>query len=202
MTTRPAMDRLYLASMSPRRRALLAERGIVFEVVDPLVDESVTEAREPVKVAVELARRKAHSVSLRVPPGFILGADTVVWLDGESFGKPRDRSDARRILGLLSGRTHQVTTGYAIIRSSPHAVRTRHATTRVTMRHLSPSDIEDLVTSGDADDKAGAYGIQGAASEFVAIVEGGRDNVIGLPVQDVLDALFDLGFRNPSGVMP
>jgi septum formation protein len=196
------MDRLYLASMSPRRRALLEERGLVFEVLDPHVDESMTDAREPVKVAVELARRKAHSVALRVPGGFVLGADTIVWMDSESFGKPKDRSDARRILGLLSGRTHQVTTGYAIIRSSPHAVRTGHATTRVTMRHLSPTDIESLVSSGEADDKAGAYAIQGAASQFVAIVEGGRDNVIGLPVQDVLDSLFDMGFRNPSGVMP
>jgi septum formation protein len=133
----------------------------------------------------------------------VLGADTVVWTEHETFGKPKDRADARRILAALSGRTHQVTTGYAVIRSGPAAAeRTGLQTARVTMRHLSAPEIEAYVVAGEADDKAGAYGFQGDASRFVTNLEGGRDTVIGLPVQDVLDALCDLGFRLPSGALP
>jgi septum formation protein len=189
--------RLVLASTSPRRQALLAGRGVAFEAMDPHVDE-VADESDPVELAVGLAMRKARSVSMRVGGGFVLGADTVVWSAEGIFGKPKDRSDARRILSALSGGTHQVTTGWAVIRSSPHAVRSGHATSRVTMRRLTAAEIESLVASGEADDKAGAYAIQGAASKFITNLEGGRDTVIGLPVQEVLDALCDLGYRLPS----
>jgi septum formation protein len=103
------------------------------------------------------------------------------------------------MLETLSGRTHHVTTGYAVIRVAPRAVRVGHATARVTMGTLAPADIDALLASGEADDKAGAYAIQGAAGRFVERLEGARDTVIGLPVEDVLHALRDLGFHPGPG---
>jgi septum formation protein len=192
------MSRLVLASTSPRRRELLRERGIVCDVADPCVDESAIAADNPEDAAVELAVRKAHAVAMRVCDGFVLAADTIVWTEEGIFDKPRDRSDARRILAALSGRSHHVTTGYAVLRVVPREERRGRATSRVTMRTLEAADIDALVLSGECDDKAGAYALQGRAGAFVARVEGGRDTVIGLPVQDVIDTLSELGFRLPG----
>ena len=156
---------------------------------------------DPVAGAVELARRKADSVSKRVDDGFVIGADTIVWGDGFVLGKPRDRGDARRMLELLSGRTHRVTTGFAVVRVSSRTMLSGEVTARVTMRRITAAEIEAFVASGEADDKAGAYGIQGAAGAFVTQVEGSRDAVVGLPVQEVLDALAELGWRHPTGAV-
>ena len=193
----PGDRRLYLASTSPRRRDLLLLHGLVFDVVSPHVDESAVDAGDPVRTAIELAARKARSVALRVGRGFVVGADTVVWGDGFVFGKPADRSDARRMLGVLSGRTHRVTTGFAVVNAASDERRSGEATARVTMRRIMAEEIDSFVGSGEADDKAGAYGIQSAAMRFISQVEGGRDTVIGLPVQEVLDALAELGYRRP-----
>jgi nucleoside triphosphate pyrophosphatase len=194
----PAADhdqRLTLASTSPRRRELLIAQGLSFDVLAPHVDETIADGDDPVAACVELATRKAQSVALRVPHGFVVGADTVVWDEGWILGKPKDRADARRMLGMLSGRTHRVTTGYAAVHVPTKTVRTGEATARVTMRRLTPAEIDAYLATGEADDKAGAYGIQGAASRFVTQVEGPRDTVVGLPVERVLDLLAELGFR-------
>jgi septum formation protein len=188
-------QRLTLASTSPRRRDLLLAHGVAFEVVAPHVEETIGDDDDPVSACVGLAARKAQSVALRVSSGFVLGADTVVWDDGWILGKPKDRADARRMLGMLAGRTHRVTTGFAVVHVPSQTTRTGEATARVTMRRMTPSEIDSYVASGEADDKAGAYGIQGAASMFVTKVEGARDTVIGLPVERVLDALVELGWR-------
>jgi septum formation protein len=202
MAADPGEDfQLHLGSTSPRRRDLLLARGLRFDVVEPHVDESVLPGDDPVAGAVELARRKAHSVSKRVDDGFVIGADTVVWGDGFVLGKPRDRDDARRMLALLSGRTHRVTTGFAVVHVRSRAMLSGEVTARVTMRPITASEIEAFVASGEADDKAGAYGIQGAAGAFVTQVDGSRDAVVGLPVQNVLDALAELGWRHPTGAV-
>jgi septum formation protein len=134
---------------------------------------------------------------MRVSGGFVIGADTIVWGDGWKLGKPRDRSDARGMLSFLSGKTHRVTTGYAVIRAATRTLKSGQVTARVTMRKLLPSEIDAYVASGEADDKAGAYAIQGGAAGFVSRVEGGRDTVVGLPVQDVIDMLRDMGYGPP-----
>jgi septum formation protein len=193
---------LVLASTSPRRRELLLAEGLRFEVLAPHSDESMPEGTGPEEAAMELARRKAASVAGRVANGFVIGADTIVWDDGFVLGKPQDRADARRMLGMLAGRTHRVTTGYAVVSVKDRAIVSGLATSRVTMRRVPPAEIEEYVASGEADDKAGAYGIQGAASRFVTRVDGSRDTVIGLPVQDVLEALAGLGWRRAGGTTP
>lgn len=193
-------QRLWLASTSPRRRDLLTAHGIAFEALAPHVDESIKDGEDPARTCVDLAIRKALSVAMRVPGGFVIGADTVVWGDGFVLGKPADRADARRMIGMLSGRTHNVTTGYAAVEAVSKVVRSGEATARVTMRRIEPAEIDAYVGSGEADDKAGAYGIQGAASRFVTRVEGGRDTVVGLPVEAVLDALVDLGWRRTERI--
>jgi len=197
---------LVLASTSPRRRDLLLAEGVRFEVLAPHSDESMPEGAAPPQAAVELARRKAASVAGRIAhvssgrygAAFVIGADTIVWGDGFVLGKPQHRGDARRMLALLAGRTHCVTTGYAIVSVKDGAIVSGQSTSRVTMRPVPQAEIDAYVASGESDDKAGAYGIQGAASGFVTRVDGGRDTVIGLPVQDVLDALAGLGWRRTA----
>lgn len=197
-----AAARLYLASTSPRRSDLLTARGLSFETVAPHADETLDEGCDPVAAARDLARRKAMSVAERVPRGFVIGADTIVWTDGRIFGKPANRDDARRVLAFLSGRTHQVTTGFAVLHAPSLRSVSAHRTARVTMRPLTAAEIDAYVASGEADDKAGSYGIQGAAAAFVTAVEGGRDVVIGLPVDAVLESLASLGFPLPGEVPP
>jgi septum formation protein len=189
---------LVLASTSPRRRDLLLAEGLGFEVLAPHADESFPPGTDPAVAAVELARRKAASVARRVAAGFVIGADTIVWGDDFVLGKPLDRADARRMLAMLAGRTHRVTTGFAVTSVRDGRSVAGQSTARVTMRRIPEAEIDAYVASGEADDKAGAYGIQGAAGGFVTQVDGGRDTVIGLPVQEVLDALAGLGWRRPA----
>jgi septum formation protein len=201
MAADPGEDfQLHLGSTSPRRRDLLLARGLRFDVVAPQVDESVLPGDGAVAGAVELARRKADNVSKQVDRGFVIAADTVVWGEGFVLGKPRDRRDARRMLELLSGRTHCVTTGYAVVHVGSRTMRSGEVTARVTMRAIQAPEIDAFLASGEADDKAGAYGIQGAAGAFVTQVDGSRDTVVGLPVQQVLDALAEIGWRRPTRV--
>ena len=134
------------------------------------------------KFALRLAREKARAIFARHPRRIVLGADTIVVIGGKikALGKPRNRRDARRMLRLLSGRTHQVST--AVCLAGPGFEDARAETTRVTMRKLSEQQIRDYVASGEPMDKAGAYAIQGLASRFVSRIEGCYFNVVGLPV--------------------
>ena len=132
------------------------------------------------RFAERLAREKARAIRARKPGRLVLGADTIVVVRGQVLGKPGDRKDARRMLRLLSGRSHQVTT--AVCLAGPGFEDARSETTRVTMRRLSEREIRDYVASGEPMDKAGAYAIQGLASRFVSRIEGCYFNVVGLPV--------------------
>jgi septum formation protein len=167
---------LTLASASPRRAALLREAGFEFDVAAPRVDESVPPGMSPAEAALQLAVRKARAVEAPL----VLAADTLIDLDGEILGKPRDADDAHWMLGALAGRAHAVVTGVAVRRGA----RTRAAAERtvVRFRDLSPSEIEAYVATGEPLDKAGAYAIQGGARGFVERFEGPLDNVIGLPM--------------------
>lgn len=184
------MDRdiLILASASPRRQTLLAAAGVAFEIIESGVDELRDAGENAADFARRMACAKALAVSARFPTRLILGADTIVECEGEILGKPRDAPDARRMLRALSSNTHTVVTAFAIARASA-ILESARETSRVTFRQLDAREIDDYVASGEPLDKAGAYGIQGAGGGFIVTVEGGRDNVMGLPVRAVIAAL-------------
>jgi septum formation protein len=174
---------LVLASASPRRQELLRNAGIEFEAQPADIPEDPFPGEDPVTCAERLAREKARLIAQRRPKAFVLGADTIVLVDGEMLAKPTDKADARRMLGLLSGRTHQVITGVCLISPAPRPnEETSSATTLVTMENISESDIAKYAESGEPMDKAGAYAIQGIASRWISRIEGDYPNVVGLPV--------------------
>lgn len=175
---------IWLASGSPRRRQLLTWAGHEVEVHPADIDESPREA----EAAVVYARRLAVEKAAGAPEeALVVAADTVVHRGEVLFGKPMDRGDAERMLTSLSGGWHAVTTGWSVRRGGTQQVG--HTTTEVRFRELRPSEIRAYVETGEADDKAGAYGIQGRAGVFVAEVRGCWTNVMGLPMEDVLRAI-------------
>jgi septum formation protein len=171
---------LVLASASPRRQELLRNAGIPFEVQpadiseDPLPGESAKECAE------RLAREKALAISRQRPNDAVLGADTVVVVDGQILGKPSDAADAARMLRWLSGREHQVITGVCLVVGGRWSVASE--ATSVTMSEISEMEIADYIASGEPMDKAGAYAIQGVASRWIPRIAGDYCNVVGLPV--------------------
>jgi septum formation protein len=189
---------LVLASASPRRRALLDEAGLRFEVRPAEVPEEAPPGTPPAALARELAVRKARAASRGLGPGpaLVLAADTVVALDdGRLLGKPRDRAEAERHLRALSGTTHSVITGVCLREAPGGAEEVFHAETRVTMRRLDEGEILAYAASGEGLDKAGGYAIQEGGDRFVTRLEGSRSNVVGLPVEEVLARLAARGIR-------
>lgn len=194
---------LILASASPRRQELLRNAGIPF-VVQPTDVPEIARAGESAKACAErLAREKALAVLRARPNDLILGADTIVVVDGEMLGKPCNAEDAARMLRLLSGRTHQVTTGVCLVSSTAPITENsqlttgfedvRSETTLVTVHPLTDNDIRFYVSTGEPMDKAGAYGIQGMASRWISRIEGDYFNVVGLPVALVCGMLRERG---------
>lgn len=174
-----------LASNSPRRKELLRVIGLRFRVVPSLVEEGNHPDSNPVQLARRFALAKASAVARLEPEAIVIGADTIVVSDGEVLGKPHDAKDAVRMLRGLSGRQHEVISGLAVVAGSGPArgqVLVTHDVTSVRFRTLSEKEIAAYVASGEAADKAGAYGIQGRASLFVTRIEGCYFNVVGLPV--------------------
>ena len=184
---------LLLASASPRRAELLRIAGIPFVCEPSRAAELPVGTCPPETLVVENARRKASEVSARFPGRLTLGADTVVVLDGQTLGKPSDRADAARMLRALSGRTHEVMTGVCLTDGT--IVRTDLCVTRVHFRALDDDRVARYVASGECDDKAGAYGIQGRGS---LLVEGDYCNVVGLPLCRIDKMLDDFLFHRPS----
>jgi septum formation protein len=181
-----------LASGSPRRRELLAAAGIDLVVRPAHLDETRPAGMDPITHARDLARRKAESVGAPSGDARVVGADTVVHRGDRLFDKPRDRDEAAATLRALAGDWHAVTTAVCVISSTKHELL--HVTTDVRFRALSDADIARYVATGEADDKAGAYGIQGAGGSLVAEIRGSYTNVVGLPLEEVLRAL-----RKPIG---
>lgn len=179
---------IVLASGSPRRKELLASAGIPFRVVVSDADEIAPEDMAPAEVAMSNAQAKALAVACELPASStVIGADTIVVLDGHIFGKPLDGQDAVRMLHQLSGRTHQVITGVCVVREG--ASETFAETTNVAFKPLSDEEVDNYVATGEPLDKAGAYGIQGGAGAFVDHIDGDYDNVVGLPVKRLQRAL-------------
>ncbi len=187
---------IILASASPRRRELLAAAGIDHVVEAANVDETPRDGEAPAVYAERLARAKAAAVLAGHPTDTVLGADTVVVVDGQILGKPVDAADARRMLEQLSDRDHVVLTAVAVARGDQ--LQASIAETSVSMRKISPLEIAAYVETGEPMDKAGAYAIQGGAARFIDRISGEFDNVVGLPISVVRRLLSSVGGSYPD----
>ena len=184
---------LILASQSPRRRELLQKAGIEFEVQPSHIEEVPAPGEKPEDYARRVARDKALKVAESVGPGsLVLGADTIVSIDGKILEKPGGPAGAVRMLQMLAGRTHSVITGICIVRAPERIEAWTSETTFVTFRALDKEEIQSYVASGEPFDKAGGYAIQGLASKFVTRIEGCYFNVVGLPVPRVYEIMKSL----------
>lgn len=198
---------MILASRSPRRIELMSELGFSARPVAPDIDESMQAGESPEQLVERLAHAKAHAILDRGIASAgepIIAADTVVALDGEVLGKPADEDDARRMLRMLSGRTHRVSTGVCIVVASKQPEiaaeeRSFVETTKVRFYPLSEEEIASYVATGEPADKAGAYGIQGTGRLLVEGIEGDYFNVVGLPVARLWRELRDMGIAADDG---
>lgn len=188
---------LVLASASPRRRELLGLLGVAFTVDASGADETPPDGATPEETARFLALVKAREVAARHPGAYILGADTLVTIDGLLLGKPRDAADGARMLRLLRGRAHRVPTGVAL--TAPDGAETSLVeTARVTMHPYTEVAIGSYLATGEPFDKAGAYAVQGAGGALVVSVAGCYTTVVGLPLCRVATLLTTAGFAQPA----
>lgn len=188
MTPAPACRPLVLASVSPRRVQLLREAGFEFETVAPNVEEAHDAALTPEQLTLENARRKALAGSRIKPGSLVLGADTLVYVDGDPLAKPSDLEEALRMVRRLSGRTHEVCTGVALA-CDGLIERELHVITHVTFKALTDATIRDYHARVNPLDKAGGYGIQECTDMILERMDGSFTNVVGLPVNEVSAAL-------------
>jgi septum formation protein len=172
--------KIILASGSPRRAEILGFVGWEFEKHTADIDESVKENETPENYVQRLACEKASAVAVNFADKIVLGADTIVLLDGEIIGKPKDLEDARKMLKKLSGKWHEVLTGVALVKNEEAEVDLQR--TRVKFAEISDAEIEFLVEKGEPLDKAGAYAVQAQAALFIEKIEGDYWNVVGLPI--------------------
>lgn len=188
------MDRIILASASPRRKDLLTRIGVDFEIRPSLIDESNIEIKgTPEQKAMQLALLKAQDVAKVVRKGLVLGADTIVVLDGMIFGKPKDDEEAYRMLSNLSGRSHMVITGIAIVNAENGLNRVSCEVTKVTFDSLTSSQIQAYISTGEPEGKAGAYAVQGKGSLLIDRIDGCYFNVVGLPLTRMRKMLEEFG---------
>ena len=182
-------SRLILASKSPRRSYLLKKAGIAFDVIPSHFDENSIAINDPAQYVRTLSNAKAQEVAGRFPDRWIIGADTVVLIDGKVLGKPRDMPSARIMLEQLSGQTHQVFTGFTICCRRLQRHITDVVRTDVTFKELTQNEIEWYIHTAEPFDKAGAYAIQGLGTFLVKRINGSYTNVVGLPVCEVIEHL-------------
>lgn len=182
---------IILASQSPRRRELLALMGLDFTVITSDVEEKPPHGAAPDAYVSALAVQKAEAVAKDHPDACVIGADTVVYLDGDILGKPHTPENAKRFLSRMQGRQHTVYTGVAVIANGKTDVRVD--TTKVTFTPISEAEIDWYISTGEPLDKAGAYGVQGPGGIFVRQIEGNYFNVIGMPLPMLYHMLLDAG---------
>jgi septum formation protein len=185
--------RLILASTSPRRREILGLLGRPFEVIAPEFDERIS-THLSIGEVLQFAVGKAQSVAAKHPESIVIGSDTMIQLDGEKIGKPLDAADARRILRLLSGKTHKIYTSVAIIDRMGGPGLRRVETVVLKMRELSADEIESYVATGESLDKAGAYSIQGQGRNLIAAMEGDYLAAVGMPLKPIAGYLKNLEY--------
>ena len=198
---------IYLASRSPRRRELLSQIGVRYHLLlfrervgeKPDVDESVLEGEAPAAYVERMARAKADTgwrrmLQRNLPPAPVLAADTTVALDGRIYGKPENRTEAEEILAALAGKRHEVLTAVAL--KNQDWIEVALSTSEVQLKALSKDDIAQYVASGEGDDKAGAYGIQGRAARFVSEIRGSYSGIMGLPLYETGQLIDRLPYRS------
>ena len=198
---------IYLASRSPRRRELLAQIGVRYHLLlfrervgeKPDVDESVLEGEAPAAYVERMARAKADTgwrrmLQRNLPPAPVLAADTTVALEGRIYGKPENRAEAEEILAALAGKRHEVLTAVAL--KNQDWIEVALSTSEVQLKALSKDDIAQYVASGEGDDKAGAYGIQGRAARFVVEIRGSYSGIMGLPLYETGQLIDRLAYRS------
>ena len=191
--------KLILASSSSRRAEILANAGLPFRVLSSAVDESLHPGETPAALVQRLANDKADLVTARaVGPAIVLGADTVVVLDDKILGKPHSTEEARHMLQQLSGRTHSVLTGVALVRLPDGERRQFTESTLVHFRPITEEELSSYLATEEPYDKAGAYAIQGQAGRYIPRIEGCYFNVVGLPLSRVLSELKTLGWPETS----
>ena len=189
----PAHGTIILASASPRRTELMALAGIEFSVVPADICEDVLPGEIPAEHVMRLSREKADAVAVTTSGRFFVGADTVVVLDGRIMGKPADQAEALRMLSDLSGRDHEVITGFTVFDKVSGIHVSRSVRTGVTFKALTEREIRAYIATGCPMDKAGAYAIQGGAVHFIRSICGSYTNVIGLPMTELYETLSQLG---------
>ncbi|MCX5750842.1 MAG: Maf family protein [Candidatus Saganbacteria bacterium] len=185
--------KIILASASPRRKELLRKIVKKFTIMESMVDESAISAKTPEQFAVSTATAKAKDIAGKVKNALVIGGDTIVVLDHKILGKPKSKKEAIKMLTALSGRTHTVITGLAVVDSDTLKEITDSEITKVTMKKLSAKAIVEYVESGAPMDKAGSYGIQEIEAQFIASVDGDYDNVVGLPIERLSRMLHSFG---------
>ncbi len=184
--------RLILASASPRRSALLSQIGLTFEIFPSEIEEPLSKnGLAPEEVTQKLAKLKARVVAERYSDGVIIGADTLVLHKKELLGKPKNKAEAKLMLSRLSDKSHKVITGVSLINVKQQTETTWSEVTKVYFRKLCSAEIDNYIQSGEAKDKAGAYGIQGRGAAFVKRIDGCYFNVVGLPLASLVERLAD-----------
>ncbi len=184
---------IILASASPRRRELLKQLGIRAEVISSQAKERHQKGETPEEHVIRLAEEKAGDVAARYPGRCTIGADTIVLIDGEILGKPRNRKEAEVMLTRLSGKTHRVYTGLCVISSDGHRKVGEAVMTEVLIKELSRREIEGYLQTGEPMGKAGGYAIQGIGGGLVKEIRGSYSNVVGLPLCELLEILSGMG---------
>jgi len=188
--------KIILASKSPRRKLLLEQIGLNFEVMVSDINEGEVEGNDLIERVNKLARIKAQNIAKKVKDAVVIGADTLVVMDNKVVGKPRTEEEARNMLKWLSGKTHGVYTGVCVINTINGNVMSDYSTSEVMFRNLSDKEIEDYIKTGEAFDKAGGYDIVGTHSiKFVESINGSHTNVIGLPLEKLIPMLRENGIN-------
>jgi len=190
---RPALPApIVLASASPRRLELMTQAGVVFSVVVPGVDETPEAEESPTAMVERLALLKASTVAALQPEAYVIGADTTVFIDGQSLGKPESDLEAYEMLMRIQGRTHEVWGGIAVVQAKSEIVRVCSHMTEVTMCPMSKQEVRDYVATKEPLDKAGSYAIQGIGLQYVASIKGSYSNVVGLNIASLLSVLKEI----------
>ena len=189
------MKTIILASASPRRKELLEQIGLKFEVEPSNYEENLNSELEPRELAKSLSLKKAELVARNRKDALVIAADTFVVLEGKILGKPQTETIARKMLEAISGKQHSVITGFTIIDTGSHKALSRSVATKVYIRKLTSNEIDAYVKSKEPLDKAGAYAIQGLGSVIVEKIEGDYFNVVGLPLSALSESLKEFGIH-------
>ena len=184
---------LILASASPRRQELLRSVGLKFKIIPAHINENGLAGEGPRQHVKRLAREKAMVIAKQYPEAWVLGADTIVVIDGIVLGKPENKTQARKMLQKLSGREHKVFTGFTIAHVAAEIYRTKVIQSAVQFKTISPKEMDWYVASDEPYDKAGGYAVQGQGAFFIKSIRGSYTNVIGLPLCEVLEELKSFG---------